>query len=375
MSQMNIPVGSPLAVRKWGTSLAVDTEKQEYWAKFTGKGENNIIERKVELESDAGDEVSFDLSMRLRGGVTTGDNRVEGNTTNLTFLQDKIKIDQYRKGADTGGRMSRKRTVHNLRTITRDRMSEYMAQWSDELKFAYLSGDVGLTAVNEDRVFAEVDFAGNPLQAPDAFHMVYPNAVASKAALTAADKMSVALVEKVSTVPRMLNAKNPDIVNMSPVTVEGGKYFVMVMNPWQAHDMRTETGDLSWSKIAQAAAAAEGRNSPIFKGGLGKVNNVILHEHESVLRWNDAGAGSNVRMARALFLGRQAGVIAYGTAQNGARMMWHEQPADAGNRVEIYCGAIKGFKKTRFTPQNNPSGGFDFGVVAVDTASRDPVAA
>ena len=368
MSQTNIGVGDTKAVRRWGTSLAKDTEKQSYWGKFIGTGENNVIERKVELESDAGDTVQFDLSMRLRGGVVTGDKRVEGTTSNLTFYTDEIKIDQARKGVDTGGRMTRKRTLHNLRSISRDRVSEYMAQWIDEAYFAFLSGDAGLTAINEDRVFNEADFAGNTLQAPDTYHHVFPNSVTSKAALAATDKMSVALIEKVSTIPRMLNAKNPDVVNMTGVTIDGGRHFVMLMNPWQAHDLRTETGDLSWSKIAQAAAAAEGRKSPIFRGGLGMVNKTVLHEHESVLRWNDAGAGEDVAMARSLFMGRQAGVVAYGTAGNGTRMTWYEQEADAGNRVEIYCGAILGMKKSRFN-------GYDFGVVAVDTAARDPNAA
>jgi N4-gp56 family major capsid protein len=368
MSQTNVGVGDPKAVRRWATSLAKDTEKQSYWGKFIGQGENNIIERKVDLESDAGDTVQFDLSMRLRGGVVTGDNRIEGNTSNLTFYTDEIKIDQARKGVDTGGRMTRKRTLHDLRKISRDRVSEYMAQWIDEGFFAYLSGDAGLTSINEDRVFDQTSFANNPIQAPDAAHQVYAGSATSKATLTASDKMTVALIEKVTTMPRMMNAKNPDIVNMSPVTVEGGKHYIILMNPWQGHDLRTETGDLSWSKIAQAAAAAEGRKSPIFRGGLGMVNKTVLHEHESVLRWHDAGAGGNVHMARAIMLGRQAGVVAYGTAGNGSRMTWHEKEADAGNRVEIYCGCIVGMKKTRFN-------GYDFGSIAIDTASRDPVAA
>lgn len=368
MPQTNIGIGDPKAVRRWATSLAKDTEKQSYFSKFVGEGENNIIERKVDLESDAGDTVQFDLSMRLRGGVTTGDNRVEGNTSNLTFYTDEIKIDQARKGVDTGGRMTRKRTLHDLRRIARDRTSEYMAQWIDEAYFAYLGGDVGLTAINEDRVYDVNNFANNPIQAPDASHIIYGGSATSKATITATDTMSVKLIERVTTMPRMINAKNPDAVNMSPVTVEGGKHYVVLMNSWQAYDLRTETGDLSWSKIAQAAATAEGRNSPIFKGGLGMVNKAILHEHESVLRWNNAGAGQNIRMARAMFLGRQAGVVAYGTAGNGSRMTWYEKDADAGNRVEIYCGCIVGIKKSRFN-------GYDFGVVAMDTAARDPAAA
>ena len=36
----------------------------------------------------------------------------------------------------------------------------------------------------------------------------------------------------------------------------------------------------------QAAAAAEGRKNPIFQGGLGMYNNVVLHEHQAVIRMN-----------------------------------------------------------------------------------------
>lgn len=363
--QTVVGVNDPKAVRRWATSLAVDTDKQSYFTRFTGKGENNVIERKVELEDEAGDTISFDLSMRLRGGMTLGDDRVEGSAEALTFYTDEVKIDQARKGASAAGRMSRKRTLHNLRRIARDRTSEYVAQWIDEGYFAYLSGDSTLSAVNQDAVFDQA-FAGNSIQAPDADHIMYGGSATSKATLTTSDKMSVAFLERVAVKPKMMNATNPNVVRMSPVTVEGAKRFVVLMSPFQAYDLRTETGDLSWSKIAQAAATSEGRNSPIFKGGIGMVNNMVLHEHESVRRWTDAGAGSNVAMARALLLARQAGVCAYGSGGNGSRMSWVEKLTDADNQVEIYCGVIMGFKKTRFNDM-------DFGVCALDTAAASPL--
>lgn len=365
--QTVVGVNDPKAVRRWATSLATDTDKQSYFTRFIGQGENNIIERKVELEDEAGDTVQFDLSMRLRGGMTLGDNRVEGSAEALTFYTDEVKIDQARKGASAAGRMSRKRTLHNLRRIARDRTSEYVAQWLDEGFFVYLSGDSDFSAINQDAVFDRA-FAGNPVQAPDADHILYGGSATSKATITTADKMSVAFLERVAVKPRMMNAVNPNVVRMNPVTVEGSKRFIVLMSPFQSYDLRTETGDLSWSKIAQAAATAEGRNSPIFKGGIGLVNNMVLHEHESVRRWGNAGSGANVGMARGLLLGRQAGVVAYGSGGNGARMSWVEKLTDADNQIEIYCGVIAGMKKTRFNSM-------DFGVCALDTAARDPNAA
>jgi N4-gp56 family major capsid protein len=119
-----------------------------------------------------------------------------------------------------------------------------------------------------------------------------------------------------------------------------------------------------WLDIQKAAAAAEGRKNPIFLGGLGMINNIVLHSHESVIRFSDYGAGTNVAAARALFLSRQAAVVAYGTA-GGLRYSWKEEEDDYGNEPTIVAGTIIGVKKTRF---NNR----DFGVIAIDTASAAP---
>ncbi len=95
------------------------------------------------------------------------------------------------------------------------------------------------------------------------------------------------------------------------------------------------------------------------------LSNIVLHEHENVRRFDDYGAGGDVTAARALFLGRQAGVVAYGEAGNGTRFQWEEELKDAKNRVAIYAGTIAGFKKTRYN-------GRDFATVAIDTAAKNP---
>ena len=360
-------INSPQAVKRWANELARDTTKQMYFTKFIGTGENNIIERKVDLEQSAGDEIRFDLNMKLRGDMTEGDDVVEGREENLTFLQDVVRIDQARKGADAGGRMTRKRTLHNLRQIAKDRVAEFTAEWTDELMIVYLSGAAPGSYVNEDAMVRR-PFATNPIEAPDRFHMVYGGSANSKATLEESHRMSRDLIERVSVMPRMMAALDDtgQTVKMSPVSVEeGGKHFVMLMSPFQMHDLRNGAGELGWAAIQKAAAAAEGKNNPLFKGGAGMINDVVLHQHENVRRFRDYGAGQNVEAHRALFMGRQAGVLAYGNGGNGTRFQWVEESKDAGNRVAIYAGAILGFKKTRF-------GGRDFGIIAVDTASKNP---
>ncbi len=366
MSQTVIPFGDAKAQKKWSGQLFIDTAKKSYFTrKFVGEGENNIIQRKTELDSDAGDRISYDLSVQLRGKPTSGDKRVKGKEENLKFFTDEVAIDQLRHAVSAGGKMSRKRTVHNLRQVAKDRLSDYWAQYIDEMHFIYLSGARG---INED-FLEDADYAGhasNPIQAPDTAHILFAGAATSKATLANTDVFDRTLIERAQTRARMMRATDPSTASMLPVTINGEPHFVALMSPFQEFTLRTDTGDKGWLEIQKAAAAAEGRNSPIFKGGLGMINNTVLHSHESAIRFSDYGATGNLSAARALFMARQAGVVAYGTA-GGLRFTWKEEMDDYDNEPTVVAGTIIGVKKTRFN-------GKDFGVMALDTYAPDPEA-
>lgn len=364
MAQTTIGVGSPQAIKRWSNALADDTEKQMYFSRngFIGRGAEYIIDRKVDLESDEGDRIQFDLSPNLQGEMVEGDDTVEGTEEQLRFHEDEVRIDQARKGTDAGGRMSRKRTLHDLRAIAKSKTARFISEWFDELMMVYLSGT--LAGINEDAKVKRA-FAGNPIQAPDAAHILFGGTANSKATLEANHTMGRDLIERLAVKPRMMSAINPDVVKIEPVIVEGKKTYCLVMSPWQTHSLRTEKGELTWGDIQKAKTTHEGAANPLIKGGQGMIAGVVLHEHENVRRFNDYGASGTVSASRALFLGAQAGALAYGQAGGVGRFTWVEETKDAGNRVAIYAGVITGFKKTRFN-------GYDYGVIAVDTAAKDP---
>lgn len=359
-----IPYGDPKAVARWSASLFVDITKKSYWdRKFVANSDNAVIQRLTDLESDAGDTISFDLSVQLRQKPTTGDKRLQGKEEALRFFTDDVKIDQMRHGVSAGGKMSRKRTVHNIRKIAKDRLSDYWSAYVDEMNFIYLSGSRG---INEDFV-EEVTWAGhagNPLQAPDAGHLLYGGNATSKATITASHVMNRALIERAAVKAEMMSAVSPEDAQMVPVMINGESHYVCLMSPFQEHSLRTSADPGGWFEIQKAAAAAEGRNNPIFKGSMGMINNVVLHKHRNAIRFNDYGSGGNLPAARALFMGRQAGVVAYGSS-SGLRFSWSEEMQDHGNEPVIAAGVILGVKKTRFN-------GRDFGVMAIDTHAADP---
>lgn len=366
MTATLIGVNSAQAVKAWSADLHVDVSRASYFSrKFMGRGDNLPIQIKTELENDAGDTIKFDLSVAIGGNLVEGDTRRAGTETALTFYQDEVKIDQAYKGVSAGGTMTRKRTLHDLRKIAKARLTEYWARVTDELIMMYLAGARGVnTGFNFDTSYT--GRAGNSFTAPDSAHIMYGDG-SSKATLTSAGTMTRTVIERACTKAATLGggAAANGLVSIQPAMVEGRERFVLLMHTFQEHSLRTGTGSGDWLDIQKAAAGAEGRNNPIFDGSAGMIRNTILHSHERVIQYSDYGVGVNLPAARALFMGRQAAVMAYGSPGNGMRYKWIEEMDDRENELVVGTSAIFGTKKATFNSK-------DFGVIAIDTYAPDP---
>jgi len=371
MPRTIVGAGDPKAVKKYSAFLAVDTSRKSYWnKKFMGVGEEaqTPLQTLPHLENDAGDTISYDLVMQLKMKPIQGDAQLRGKEEDLKFYTDSLLIDQLRGGVNTGGKMTRKRTIHDLRKVARVRQSDWWARLFDETLFMYLSGARGINPdYIEDTTFT--GYANNAFKAPDAQHQLYGGDASSKATIDATDKMSLKLIDRCVARAEVMGGGTTGIPAIQPVMIDGEEHFVMVMHPWAEYDLRTDNSTGGWLDIQKALATFEGRGSPICKGGLGIHNNVILHKHKGVIRFTDYGAGGNVQAARNLFLGRQAGVVAFGSPGTGLRFDWNEELEDRGNQVVITTASIFGVKKSRFTIDGTD---YDFGVIAADTACADP---
>ncbi|WP_422097483.1 N4-gp56 family major capsid protein [Variovorax sp.] len=368
-----IGVNDPQAVKKWASLMAVAINKASYWAKkFVGEGKDARlpIQRIDDLESGAGDEVTVDLLMPLNMEPIIGDETLSGKEQKLKYFTDRLRIDQVRGGADLGSRMSKKRTLRNLRQDAKRASTDWWKRLMDELYFIYLSGSRGtgggfLWSANNP--FFDV----NPLTAPDAMHQMYGGAATSKASLANTDTFKLRLIDKAVAKAETMGGDGTDELSMIPVSIEGGDHYISLMHTFQADSLRQDAGTGGWLDIQKAAAAAEGAKNPIFTGAMGLYNDVILHKHRNVIRFGDYGAGANLPAARALFLGSQAALVAYGDNETGTRYQWTEEPQDHGNSVAIGTHAILGVKKATYKSKDGNTQR-DFGVIAMDTYCVDP---
>lgn len=366
MAATIIGLNHPLTVKRWSATLFTDTVRNSYWGmRFMGKGKDapTPVQVLTDLERENGDTIKFDLFAQLKQKPTYGDQVLDGKEENLRNYQDQVSIEQVRCGVNGGGRMSRKRTLHDLRKVSLRLMRDWWSRWQDETLFMYLAGSRG---VNDDFIedIGFSGFGGNDIEAPDSDHLLLGGDAASEATLASDDKMDLRLIDKAVVKARTYGGGTKGGSRVVPMRINGEDKYVLLMHEFQAYDLRANSSSTQWMDIQKAAAASNGNRNPIFTGTLGEYNGVILHSHNAVVRIM-AGTGNTQPCARASLMGRQALVMAYGSPGSNLRFDWHEEQRDNGNQVVIASSCIAGVKKTRF---NNK----DFGAFTLSTYAADP---
>lgn len=368
MARTIVGVNDAKAVKRYAGLLAFDTSQQAYWGgRFTGRGAESEtpVQALTDLESDSGEQIAYDLLAELRMAPVEGDDVLENREENQRHYTDTIYIDQARAGVNTGGRMTRKRTLHDLRAQALRQQRNWWARFLDELHFVYGTGKRGVN----DNFLLPLGYTGranNALTAADSDHTIYGGNATAFNNIDSADTFSLRIVDRCVTRAATQGGGASDIPVMQPCKIGGEECFVMVMHTYQEDDMRTNTDTGQWLDIQKAAAGAEGRNSPLFKSSLGMYRKTILHSHRNVILDNTAGAGANVEAAHALFLGAQGMVVAWGSPGTNMRFDWNEETRDNGNQVVISTSGVFGIKKVRW----NMNGAYqDFGIYNCPTAA------
>ena len=366
MAMTEFALGDALAVQRWSQSLAVEAAKLSYFSKFIGESKDSLITLKTELSKAAGEKITIGLRMKLTEAGIEGDNTIEGHATGeeaLSFYNDAIYIDQLRKSTKSKGKMTEQRVPYNLRKEGRDALATWWAEEMDEEIMCYLAGARGIDTTFHTAT-SWTGRANNSLVAPDSSHLMYAGAATSKADLDSADKVTLTDIEKFIAIAETVDPM------IQPFNVGGAKKFVFLMHTFQAYQLRTSVTANDWLDITKATAAAEGNKSLLYKNSLGEFADVILHKHRNVIRFSDYGApvgsgAGTVPAARALFLGAQAGLIAYGQDSGPTRYSWNEERDDRGNALAITAGTIFGIKRTIFNSKS-------FGCIALDSYAVDP---
>jgi N4-gp56 family major capsid protein len=369
MARTVIATGDSQTVKHYSAAMFMECIPQSFFlSKFIGKAKRVDKQRTqtdpdypiqilTDLENDAGDAISYDLFTRAKGQGIEGDNVLRGNEEKLVVYTDTVKIDQLRHGMDCGGRMTRKRTRHNLREVAKSNLAGWWAERFDELFMMYLAGERGDDSSIWVLPTGYAAFAGNTLTGPDSTKDIYAGAATTTASIVASDTFTIDLIDDAVSLADL----STPLMRKCKV---GGKSFraVLILHPYAVRDLRTNTSVGQWMDLNKAAGV-RGPENPIFSGDdfIGVYNGVAIFKHPKVPYHNDWG-GAAVTGARNFMLFAQSGVIAFGSPGNGLRFSWHEEEEDRGNVQVIDTGSMFGVKKAVFNS-------VDFGVVTIASAA------
>jgi N4-gp56 family major capsid protein len=262
---------------------------------------SNVLQVKTDLEGMQGDKMTFGLRTRLAGSGVTGDQTLEGNEEALSTNSDSIELEMYRHAVRDDGGMTRKRAAWDVVAESRAAIRDWGTEKIDEL------------------IFTAAFDSPNQILAPDSTFK-YSSIATAKAALTTADKLSPAFLNKAKAAIK--TGFNRDQTPLRPVKVEGKDYFVLVVHPDSLHDLKR---DAEWNEAVRMAEVRGGSN-PIFSGATAIWDGIIIFDHENCLITLDGG-GSTDPIARGLLMGAQA--LQWGW---GVRPSMVERDFDYGNQ-------------------------------------------
>jgi N4-gp56 family major capsid protein len=341
MATTQYGVNHPLAVKIWSRKLFQEALKQTWLNKFMGKDSSSAIQIKDELSKGPGDRITIGLRMQLTGAGIEGDNTLEGNEEALSTYADNLVINQLRHAVRSDGKMSEQRVPFSVREEARQGLQDWFADRIDTALFNQLAGN---TAQTDTRYTGH-----NATIAPSANNIIYVNGTANEAQVASASASNKFTLAFIDTAVERAKTADPMI---RPLKIDGEDKYLLFLHPYQVTDLRTNTNSGQWLDIQKAAmAGSDSKKSPIYTGALGEYNGVIIHESTRV-------PSVTVGVRRAIFMGAQAGVIAFGQDNSPNKMVWHEELFDYGNQLGVSAGLIWGAKKAVFNS-------LDFGTIVI----------
>jgi N4-gp56 family major capsid protein len=359
MATTTYGVNDALAVKLWSQKLAAEALKATPIAPLIGKSANSIIQHKTETSKGKGDKVTFGLRMQLRGrGVTEGETQ-EGNEESLTTYSDSITINELSHAVRVKNEQTidNQRILFDVRTEAKDGLRDWYADRLSLMFFMQMGGYTGSSITFEGSAISTggVIYGFNAPTAPSSDRVLRPASAANDQSLTSADTFDLTLID---TAVAMAKTANPKI---RPVKVDGADKYVLYLHPYQVKALRTNTSTGQWLDITKAVYQGSKQSNPIYSGALGEYNGVILREAEHVVTGLNASTGAEITtVRRAVFLGAQAGVCAFGMNRGPTSYKWVEEMFDYQRELGVAVQTVMGMKKTVFNS-------VDFGSIAIPT--------
>jgi N4-gp56 family major capsid protein len=363
MSTTSYGVNDALAVKLWSKRLDHEALKYTDIGPLIGDDANSVIHRKTETQKGAGDQITYGIRMQLSGAGFTENQLAEGNGESLTTYSDALVINElgHVVGVKSKNSIDQQRVPFDLREEAKGGLADWYAKRFSVAFFNQVCSYVLQT---------DVRFTG--LQAPTAVatsRITRQSARASDDLLVAGDTMTLDLIDNAKEIAITATPK------IRPATFSGGGMgmngrrdfnktltdkYVVYLHPYQVTDLRKNTSTGQWLDLVKSAYMGRGENYPVYTGAIGEYNSCILRQAFDVTTGVSATTTDVATVRRAVLLGGQACMMAFGQDNGPNKYRWNEELFDHKRRLEVSAWTIHGLKKVRYNS-------VDYGTVVIST--------
>jgi len=364
MSTTSFGVNDALAIKLWSRKLDHEALKYTDIGPLIGDDPDSVIHRKTETQKGPGDQITYAIRMQLSGAGFTENQLAEGNGESLTTYSDKILINElgHVVGVKSEYTIDQQRVPFDLRDEAKGGLADWYAKRFSVAFFNQVCGntvqtDLRFTGLNSTiaatRIIRQSGRASDDLLvAGDTFTLNLIDK-AKEAAITATPKIRPARFAGGSSGGTM----NPGRRDFNRTLTDK---YVMYLHPYQITDLRSNTSTGQWLDLTKAAQMGRGMDSPIYTGAIGEYNGVILRSSFDVASGISAAGVLVANTYRAVLLGGQACMIAFGQKNSQTKYRWNEELFDHKRRLEVSAWTIHGLKKTVYNS-------LDYGCIVVST--------
>ena len=352
MSYTSYATSDSLAGKFWSKDLQRSVRENLEIAPLIGKGADSIIQEKDEMKKGFGDQVTFGIRMKYSGDGLSETDAAEGNGEALTTHSAAVTINElgHVGAAKSEHSIDQQRVGFDIREEVRDNLAEWWAERMSKTFFNHVCGNTAQTSLK---------YTGNNATLGNtATRRIIAGGQANDQSLTAADTFTLDLIDNAVEMAKVGDSM------VRPLNIKGGKKYVLYLHPYQVTSLRKNSSTGQWLDIQKAAMqGGQVSDNPIYTGALGEYNGVILRSSQDVTLGVSSVAATTAvaNTRRAVLLGAQAAVVAYGQGPyGGTRYRWNEELLDHKRKIEVSAWSIFGMKKVQYNS-------IDYGVITIST--------
>lgn len=351
MAVTSYPSGNAAVAKFWSKRLARESIKATEIMQYADDSADAALMIESGLSKEAGDNVTITLRLRGRGRGVTENTPQEGNEESLGTANDSLTINELSHAFRSKKKgITQQRIPWDIAAELNAALQDWWAERLDDVGFAHACGYTPFNAVDGIEDGAYNGF--NTILAPSTGRQLWCSADhTNDETLDTDDIFALSHIDRAvelaqtggsTGLPPIRPIKNSTLNSM-------GADYVVYIHPSQATQLRNDA--TQWSAIEKAKIqGGKTTANGYVTGALGVYNKTAIMTSARVTPGVHHTSGASVaNTRRAVFMGAQALVCAFGKGYGPSKWQVEEEPFDYKRQVGFAGLCVFGVKGSRYT--------------------------